>query len=161
PYPPPLFPADWRAARWRVGERLDGMPPRTQPVVKLHGSVQWATADNDGLLVIGGAKGEAIAQAPLLAWYHGQFVERISQPDARLMVIGYGFGDEPINAAMHSALANGLKLFIVDGAGFDAIDGAGRFAVDLRAAAIGGSPRLLRDIFGGDAAELQKLHDFL
>lgn len=96
-----------------------------QPYYKLHGSIKWiASADGQGpLLIMGGNKAIEITQYPLLAWYHKKFIEYLTRPDTRLMVIGYGFGDRHINnAIMDAADKGGLSVFIIDPQGVDVLD---------------------------------------
>jgi hypothetical protein len=49
-------------------------------------------------------------------WYADKFTEAVSRPNARLMVIGYGFGDGHINQLIYEAWEKGgrtLSMFIV------------------------------------------------
>lgn len=58
-------------------------------------------------------------RVPVLAWYQQEFHAYLRRGDSRLMVIGYGFRDDHINAAIIDAVTDhNLKLFIVspDGA---------------------------------------------
>jgi hypothetical protein len=52
-------------------------------------------------------------------WQAQVFSEYLAEPDARLMIIGYGFRDEHINAALTQAIDKGLKIFVVDQLGAD------------------------------------------
>lgn len=82
-----------------------------QPYFKLHGSIAWQTTDGLPLLVIGRDKVSTIKQHPILQWSFGKFQEFLARPNTRLMVIGYGFGDDHINDAIVSAHQKGsLKL---------------------------------------------------
>ncbi len=84
-------------------------------VIKLHGSFNWRTADARHALVVGTEKSGQIAASPLLAWYFDIFRKVLSVGGARLMVMGYGFGDEHVNAVISDAIdRHGLKLFIWD-----------------------------------------------
>jgi hypothetical protein len=84
-------------------------------VIKLHGSFNWRTADSRSALVVGTEKSGQIAASPLLTWYFEIFRKVLSAGDVRLMIMGYGFGDEHVNAAIADAIDNhGLKLFIWD-----------------------------------------------
>jgi hypothetical protein len=84
-------------------------------VVKLHGSFNWRTADVRNGLVLGTEKSGQIAASPLLSWYFDIFRKVLSAGDVRLMVVGYGFGDEHVNAAIADAIDHhGLKEFIWD-----------------------------------------------
>ncbi len=84
-------------------------------VIKLHGSFNWRTADARSTLVVGTEKSGQIAASPLLTWYFDIFRKVLSAGEVRLMVMGYGFGDEHVNAAIADAINHhGLKLFIWD-----------------------------------------------
>ena len=56
--------------------------------------------------------------AMILRWYQEEFRRYLSMPNARLMVIGYGFLDPHINdLIVEGARAGGLRMFIVNPAG--------------------------------------------
>ena len=65
----------------RVAERIELYKPdetltllhRSQPYIKLHGSIDIMEGDREMMLVIGGNKPESVAQQPLLKWYHDMF----------------------------------------------------------------------------------------
>ncbi|WP_042264755.1 SIR2 family protein [Paraburkholderia heleia] len=92
----------------------------TQPYFKLHGSSNWQHDQQGGpMLIMGGNKVHAIDRVPVLTWYQQEFRAYLCRGDSRLMVIGYGFRDDHINAVIIDAVTNhNLKLFIVspDGA---------------------------------------------
>ena len=97
--------------------------PRQQPYFKLHGSMNWQANNGGRLLVMGGNKPTTMQSHQILMWYANKFTEALSRPNARLMVIGYGFGDDHINRLIHQAWEKGgrtLSMFIVhpDGRGF-------------------------------------------
>ena len=102
---------------------------RVQPYFKLHGSSHWRTLNGLSLLIMAENKGTQIDGVALLNWYRSEFRTRLSQPDARLMIIGYGFRDPHINEILWSSTKSGLKLFIVDVAGLSPL---GRRAQDYR-----------------------------
>jgi SIR2-like domain len=84
-------------------------------VVKLHGSFNWRTPDGRNAIVIGTEKTSQIAAFPLLATYWQIFRAVLQAGDVRLMIVGYGFGDEHVNAVIADAVENhGLRLFIWD-----------------------------------------------
>jgi hypothetical protein len=159
PNPKPTFiPAEWEKARWTVDGPID-VPKRTQPVYKLHGSSNWVTSEGRDLLVLGGAKTNAIAGAALLSSYFEEFRRRLSIPDTRLIIIGYGFGDAHINEALRAAEKTGLKIFVIDPAGagiFDKLDDPEPF----RRMFIGASPLSLRETFSGNVAERDHVFRF-
>ena len=143
---------------------------RWQPYIKLHGSYNWRT-NADILLITGGAKSAEIAKVPLLTWYHQQFRTMITQPNAKLMIIGYGFGDDHINKHLEAATRSGAKFFIVDLKGIDIIDKRGpRYRLTqppdelfncLRDSMVGASRRPFRETLSRDPVELKKFVDFL
>ena len=57
-------------------------------------------------MVIGDSKTKAIADQPLLSWYHELFQETLLREGQRLAVIGYGFGDPHINGAIADGIRN-------------------------------------------------------
>jgi hypothetical protein len=82
-------------------------------VIKLHGSFNWRSEDGQNLLVVGNHKTTKIAAMPLLAWYADIFRQVLSAGDVRLMIAGYGFSDEHINAVIADAVeTHGLGIFI-------------------------------------------------
>jgi hypothetical protein len=143
-----------------------------QPIFKLHGSSNWRTADSKEMLILGGGKKQAIARFPVLKWYFEEFSSRLNERDTRLMVIGYSFRDEHINEVLQTAIAKGLKLFVIDTSGSDVaktlnqtaqpgrIYAKTRLEEDLQTALIGASRRLLREIFGSDEIERAKVMRF-
>ena len=94
--------------------------PHLQPYFKLHGSIDWTTKD-EMLLILGGSKEGSIKRHPILAWYHSEFLARITQPNARIMIIGYGFRDDHINRALIQAAHAGAQFFLMDTNGTDAM----------------------------------------
>ncbi|MCC8968617.1 SIR2 family protein [Bradyrhizobium sp. Pear76] len=139
------------------------MPSSVQPYVKLHGSVNWVESSvGQRVLIMGGQKAVSIGRYPLLTWYHAEFRKMLLRPSARLMVIGYSFGDAHINDAIAEALKQGLKLFIVDPYALDVLKKDPRMAAAAKSQLIGFSPRPLSKTFGGDRlahAELSKFFD--
>jgi hypothetical protein len=73
-------------------------------LIKLHGSINWRTADGSSAIVIGRRKPLTIARSPLIEWYHRVFAHVLATGDVRLMVIGYGWGDEHINDPIADAV---------------------------------------------------------
>jgi hypothetical protein len=131
-----------------------------QPYVKLHGSVNWVESNaGSRILIMGGMKAVSIGRFPILTWYHEEFRRMLLRPDARLMVIGYGFGDAHINDAIADGLRAGLKIFVVDPYALDVIKKDARIDGAPRRQIIGISNRALTVTFGGDRyghAELSK-----
>jgi hypothetical protein len=152
-------------------------PPNFQPYFKLHGSSNFR-ADRSAtapLLVMGGNKSSEIDKCELLAWYHSEFKRQL--PGSRVVIIGYSFGDDHINAALvNAAEQEGTAFFIIDPSGVDVIDkrpsrnlpvvrAASEPAETTRKALMrrlaGASRRSLFEIFGGDDVELDKLLRFV
>jgi hypothetical protein len=143
-----------------------------QPFFKLHGSSEWFADDGHRVLIMGGAKLREIGRIPILNWYAQQFEAALLQPNSRLMVIGYGFGDQHINEIIQKAVNSGLKLFVIDPEGAaiafklnetrrpGQIVGPNSVEDMLQSSLIGGSRRLMRDIFTTDNAEFNKVMRF-
>jgi SIR2-like domain len=157
---------DKHLRRWTPsGERT--IEPNAQPLIKIHGSSNWQTKDGARLLVIGGNKDFMIREHDVLLWYFELFKQYLDRGDARLMVIGYGFGDEHINDVIRQAgRAGKLKgMFLVDPAGRAILNRTNHLPIrvhdDLEdVVSLGGSTRPLSRIFGGDAIGFQELDGF-
>ena len=136
--------------------------PRSQPCFKLHGSSNWRDAQGGQLFVIGGDKSRAIQSHAVLAWSFNKFREYIAGPNAKLMVIGYGFRDSHVNEVIIEAVENrGLQFFVIDRLGSDVVRhanpsfGGAIYAPDalddaFRRGLIGASQRGLSETFGDD-----------
>jgi len=74
-----------------------------QPLYKLHGSSNWRNETGEQLLIMGNEKTGAIQRFPVLRRYHDEFAARLSEGNAKLMIIGYSFQDEHINAVIERA----------------------------------------------------------
>jgi SIR2-like domain len=140
---------------------------RIQPYFKLHGSSHWRTLNGSNLLIMAENKGTQIDGVALLDWYRSEFRTRISQADARLMIIGYSFHDENINEILCASVQKGLKLFVIDIVGLKALEAAPAIrghAVplidELRDAIIGGSRRPFPASIITDHIERSKIHRF-
>jgi SIR2-like domain len=144
-----------------------------QPIYKLHGSTNWRTVAGGNLLVLGAAKTQVIESSRLLRSYKDIFEESLCRPDARLMVIGYGFGDAHINASLARGAQSGMRMFVIDPKGSDLARSLNRTRANRQIIAstpeealfeeclIGASRRTLREIFGADVVEQNKLERFL
>lgn len=138
---------------------------RHQPYFKLHGSSNWRTRDNSSLLIMGGNKSADIATSELLSWYEQQFRDALREPRARLMVIGYGFADRHINNDIRDGASAGMKLFVIDPNGVDAIytlrdRSLYNFGSSLQASFIGASRRDLLTTLTRDTVERAKIMRF-
>jgi len=146
--------------------------PYSQPIFKLHGSSNWHDAEGKRLLIMGGQKPGQISRHPVLTWYAEEFERRLSNQNARLMIIGYGFRDPHINEVLKKAVEKGLKTFVIcpQGAsialtlnktqGANQIGEPSQEELTLKYSLIGASRRLLPQIFGDDDAEFAKVHRF-
>lgn len=85
------------------------------------------------------------------------------------MIIGYSFGDDHINNAIVDTVKDGeLSIFVIDPLGVDVIDknrdaiipGPNTLTRFLWPNVIGASRRSLREIFGGDRVEHNKVMKF-
>lgn len=82
--------------------------------LKLHGSYWWRCADGSNAMAIGSNKTGLIDREPYLKWSHSVFKQVLKGPDCRLVVVGYGFGDEHINKVIaESILHHRLRLHVV------------------------------------------------
>lgn len=82
--------------------------------IKLHGSYGWKSSDGSNQLVIGKNKTELIDKEPLLKWYLDLFQKVITERDKKLLIIGYGFGDQHINKILVNGVKKyGLKIYII------------------------------------------------
>ncbi len=82
--------------------------------VKLHGSYGWRSMSHSDVMVIGHAKAELIRGEPLLDWFLHLFEEALLRPNRRLVVIGYGFGDDHINSIIVNAIVRyALRVYVI------------------------------------------------
>jgi SIR2-like domain len=80
---------------------------RFQPIYKLHGSVNWVGENGvDSTMIIGKDKFNQIGNSHVLRFLNGQFFNIFHQKEVKLMMIGYGFGDDHINSMITSAYDN-------------------------------------------------------
>jgi hypothetical protein len=166
----------WLNNRWQPTSEADfQLRSGCQPIYKLHGSSNWIDEDGSELLIMGGGKEETIADHKILAWYAKEFSEALCMPNARLMIIGYGFRDHHINRTIARAVnEHGLKLFVIGPHGSDVVSTF--YTSDSPRAApivygydlehvfarslIGASRRGLAEIFGFDSIEHAKVMRF-
>ena len=82
--------------------------------VKLHGSCNWIDSNGERLILTGNRKAEEIKNESLLEYYFKLFKSVLSRHEQRLLIIGYGFGDEHINEIIANAVKkHKLKVFII------------------------------------------------
>ena len=119
---------------------------------------------------MGGQKAREINLHPILSRYAGEFEERLHEGGVKLMVVGYGFRDDHINAVISSAVMDrGLKMFVVSPEGSDQarylnqtrqrgqIIATTPLEAVFERGLIGASRRPMSDTFGGDTAEFNKV----
>lgn len=83
-------------------------------LIKLHGSYNWISSDGSDMMVIGRGKSKQIHKEPLLSYYYDLFKKVLFKEQRRLLVIGYGFGDEHINSVLSEAVReHRLKIYIL------------------------------------------------
>jgi hypothetical protein len=155
---------------WVPGEQREfAVQRRFQPLFKLHGSSNWRAGPDQNIMVLGGQKQELINKYPILSFNFAQFDEYLRRPDARLMIIGYGFADSHVNNAILAAVREAaVTLFIVDLIGIDVVDGnrdaqvyaPSQLAERLWPRVRGASRRPLASTFRDDRAEHAKLMGF-
>jgi hypothetical protein len=143
--------------------------PNLQPIYKLHGSIDWSD-DTGALFVVGGGKEQYIDSKPLLKAYFTEFRRRLSEPNARLMVIGYGFADGHVNKLITdvSQATQALSIYYVHPEGRDAVHQGKQHKVIIgysppsiaQVPCIGESRRPLTSTFGDDDLEYEKLMRF-
>ena len=162
----------WAQRTWIPGPIGEfNLDARMQPYFKLHGSSNWRETHGAPMLIMGGNKVREIGLSPVLARYHQIFEERLCQPNARLMAIGYGFRDSHINQVLMRAINDrGMRMFVIAPEGGDLARLANpthppiRVGTDLEATfergLMGASRRQLRDVFGGDTIEFNKVMRF-
>lgn len=153
-----------RIELYRPEETLAPLP-RLQPYIKLHGSIDIKQSEREMMLVIGGNKAASIAQHPLLEWYHRRFAQSLRANGARLMIIGYSFGDAHVNKMIFDGIETGLRIFIVDPCGVDVVGSNTSLPLNpgftIRNAIIGASRRsLLKTLSGQDMVEWNKVNRF-
>lgn len=158
---------DKHKRRWMPDSPPFTLHPNFQPHIKLHGSSNWFTSDGDRLLVMGGNKDFMIRKHELLLWYYNTFRWSLTQPDTKLMVIGYSFSDQHINDLLIEAAKNGsLKgIFVVDPEGRAILNPTRHLPLRMHSELedipnLGSSTRLLSATFAGDQFEHQKFISF-
>jgi hypothetical protein len=169
----PLYSSSWSRAKWTSRPKAEfTIPSNTQPIFKLHGSSNWASADGRQLQLIGGEKLREIGRHPILNSYAKQFEQYVNGANRKLMVIGYGFRDPHVNSVLAQAVERGLKMFVIDPAGAELafkltpsrLPGGMGAPNDLegmlQASLIGGSRRQLSEIFAIESAEFGKVMRF-
>lgn len=105
-------------------------------------------------MVVGTEKTRQIDELPLLAWYAGIFKRVLMAGDMRLMIVGYGFGDEHINAVVADAIANhGLQVFIWGGSSIKERVLAGAHGGMIWSGVMSTASQTMREVFPPSQAE--------
>jgi hypothetical protein len=99
----------------------------TQPIYKLHGSINWVDESNGNkMMIIGTEKEESISSQPIIRYLNGEFFRQLLLENSKLMIIGYGFKDRHINKYIIDAYnfkrdrGEDLPIFVIhpDGQGY-------------------------------------------
>lgn len=116
-------------------------------LIKLHGSVNWRPPDGAHSMVMGRRKPLTISRSPLLGWYHRILESVLFSGNVRLMVIGYGWGDEHINQTIADAVRDhGLEIYSWNPAQpRDVLPGVARGA-DILPGVMGSAQRAMREV---------------
>lgn len=167
--PPPnwhsLRPEEHIHAQWTEAEHFK-VESGTQPIFKLHGSVNWLDKEGGHLLVMGGSKESLIEHSKLLTWYQDKFSEYLFDGSTHLMVVGYSFSDIHINQILIDAAANNdMHMYLVNPQGLDVLN---HQTVDKKQGQttladipiVGVSTRPFRSAFEGDSLQLGSFRRF-
>ena len=172
-YPGMAPPPNWQAAQPAERIALPWQPAgevrladNLQPIFKLHGSANWRDPAGNHLMVMGGAKLQAIDRHPLLRRYLELFAQQLNAGDTKVMVIGYGFQDDHINDLLVQAgTQHGMQIHLVNPAGLDVLRRYPAQAIqgpnplnDIPL--IGVTMRSLREAFSGDKLSQRSLLRF-
>jgi hypothetical protein len=176
PVDQPMFDKSWARAQWQpLPDSEFRIEPRSQPYIKLHGSSNWISSKGNPLLIIGGSKEQEIQRHKILSRYALEFRNRLMQPGAKLMVIGYGFQDHHVNRLIgQAAFQNDLQMFVVSPDGLKLASVLSSqvhegiplmvYGYDLEAifekSIVGFSELPLRETFGTDGVERMLLMRF-
>jgi hypothetical protein len=152
----------WTCDNWKPADPFT-ITSGSQPLFKLHGSSNWIDANDTRLMIIGGNKANQINSHPILNWYAAQFDDFLNRPNTRLMIIGYGFGDEHINEAINRAVnSTELRFFDLSPKGSGQVKSSKFSFLEtmFEKGLIGASRRPLSSTFRGDVIEYDKVHRF-
>lgn len=116
---------------------------QSQKLIKLHGSIDWFIKDQDEImvnpqgpsvayprraLIFGGQDSKLVPFGPFLQLRH-EF-QKFLRASNKLLVVGYSFGDEHLNAILRSWVATRQRsrMMVVNPSGFEKIDQIMRFS---------------------------------
>lgn len=134
--------------------------------IKLHGSYGWKTSDGIDQLVVGKNKTKLIEREPLMQWYFDLFKSVIHQGNKKILIIGYGFGDQHINKLLVEGVErHGLKIFILSTtsprAFRERIEHGYHYALPMLSGLGGYFPYALKDIFPRNQEETVFLRNIM
>jgi hypothetical protein len=134
------------------------------PYLKLHGSYGWKSADGSNKIVIGKNKTASIAQNLILFWYFQIFANAIFQGNKKLLIIGYGFGDEHVNKLLAEAVEKyGLKIYIISTQSMEkmttSIKQNHSYAIPMLKGIRGYYPYTLLEIFPANQSETEHIKE--
>lgn len=116
-----LLPSEKLAEAWQPSDAVR-TESNAQPIIKLHGSTNWRDPNGNRLMVMGGAKLQAIDRHPVLSEYLRLFTNQVCAGETKVMAIGYSFSDSHINDILRLAgREHGLRLHLVNPAGLSAL----------------------------------------
>jgi hypothetical protein len=154
-------------AQWKpAADFANYKPYSAQPIYKLHGSVNWRDSAGGELLVMGADKQSLIRENEILRWYSDQFQRYLTEPNSRIMVIGYSFGDYHIDNIIYEASQSAkLGMYIVNPRGWEVLNKHPRATIRVydrleQVMNIGETTRPLSAIFSGDRVEHPELLRF-
>jgi hypothetical protein len=160
-----LFPQEKLSAIWQPSVEIPFDGPG-QPIIKLHGSVNWRDQSGNQLMVMGGAKTEAIEHDPVLNKYHEYFGRMLNRSNSKVMVIGYGFNDSHINDLLvRAGVEHGMQMHLVNPSGLDVFRSMPRATIEPPnpledIPLIGVTRRSFRESFSGDKISQKSLLRF-
>jgi hypothetical protein len=133
-----------------------------QLYIKLHGSYGWKSSDGSNNMVIGRDKMGLIAGNLILFWYFEIFARALFEGNKKLLIIGYGFGDEHINKLLVEAIQkHGLKIYIITTQSIDDLrvylEEKHGYALSLMDGISGYFRHSLLEIFPADQSETEQL----
>jgi hypothetical protein len=84
-------------AKWIEREER-AISHNSQPIYKLHGSINWVDeSSGKKMMIIGTEKMASISSQPIIRYLNGEFFRQLMLENSKLMIIGYGFRDKHIN----------------------------------------------------------------
>lgn len=82
--------------------------------IKLHGSFNWRSSDQQQLIITGQSKINKIKTIGLLSWYWDILRTVLNQGNVKVLIVGYGFREEHLNKIMEQAVfEKNLRIYII------------------------------------------------